>query len=222
MPSPLGRDNAGRLRAFHHPKRTPNNSIGARTGGCTEEAVTRSIPPFSAGHLGRGEYSAEKGGDRKGHGQPAPLSISHLCGTEALGQISSDSQPKANQSIYSRRTIQNGDASLHPPVSHPVRLGSYNRSLGRILPYTDSLWLQIPVGLCVPETMLPIQGTPVRPEVGAAGLYPSSLNPRRAPQVPRPSPLHIPRQLVCWRTARVFSSPPSSVFSCKARSSVNF
>ena len=108
------------------------------------------------------------------------------------------------------------------PVPHPVRLGSYNRPFGRILSYTDPLWLQIPVGFCVPETMLPIQGTPVRPEVGAAGFYPSSLNPRRAPQVPRPSPLHIPRQLVCWRTARVFSSPPSSVFSCKARSSVDF
>ena len=207
----MGRDNARRLRALNHPERSPNNSFGARTGGCTEEAVTRSIPPFSAGHLGRGELSAEKGGDRKGHGQSAPLSISHFRGTEALGQISSDSQPQTNQSIYSRRTIQNGDASLHPPVSHPVRLGSYNRSLGRLLPYPDSFWLQIPVGLCVPESMLPIQGTPLRPEVSAAGFYPSSLNPRRAPQVPRPSPLHIPRRLVVGGQREISTArPPQS------------
>ena len=124
-------------------------------------------------------------------------------------------ESEENQCVHFGTTLQNGNSQCHSAESACSRLGSLDRSEGRLPSRAGSPPVQETVGFQIPRQDLRVQGLAFRPKSLSVGLFESSSYSRSSP-----SPAGHPDILLSGRLASGGGVPVASPVPPSSHSSV--
>ena len=191
--------------SFSDRPRVSNFCFSRFPQSASESHQDSSVPRSSSYSVGRDFFSHHQAGYRSSFRQPGSFFVPNFCYTQAFRRPSSHPQSEGHKCVYSSATLPHGDTCVDSSYHLSTGLGHLLGSQGCIPPRSYSSGIAQSSRFSIPESHLPISGSPLWSSGFPLGFYPSRCHVGESPSLLGNSYSPLSRRLAC---SSLLSRPP--------------